>query len=59
MFEDLNMNDGIFIVMSAFFITVCLSAFLNLPKDGTKLFYYMFEVFIITGNEYFLMRGLV
>lgn len=48
MFDNLNMNDGIFVVMSSFFITVCLSPFLNLPKDGTELLFYLFEVFIIT-----------
>jgi hypothetical protein len=48
MFDNLNMNDGIFIVMASFFISICLSPFLNLPTDGTYLIYYMFEVFIIT-----------
>lgn len=61
MFDELNLNDGIFIVLGSFFITICTIPFLNLPSDGHELLYYMFEVFIITfiitAGLYIFIKG--
>ena len=49
MLENLTFNDGLFVILAGFFLTVLITPFITLPEEGWRKVMYLIEIYIIVS----------